>query len=96
MSKVFISLFLLSLVCFTHAAINYPYFSQHDKRWGNKILGFGPDTISELGCFLTTTASMVAYKGIKINGNTPNPITMNTYLKSKKGFSGTILFYKAA
>jgi len=38
---------------------------------------------------------MVAYKGIKVNGNTPNPSIMNTYLKSKKGFSGDILFYNA-
>jgi hypothetical protein len=93
MSKVIIGLFLFSLICFTQAKINPPYFSQHDSRWGRQALGFGPQTISEEGCFLTITTSMVSYLGIPINGALPNPSTMNAWLKAHKSFRGDILFY---
>jgi len=94
MSKVLIVV-LLGLICFSQATLTVPYFGQHDSRWGNKILGFGPTTISEEGCFLSTITSMVAREGIEINGNLPNPSTMNAWLKSKKDFSNDILFYDA-
>jgi len=90
-----IGLCVLSLICFTTAAFNPPYYSQHDKRWGSKTLGQGPQTITQEGCLLTATASMVAFQGIKVNGALPNPSTMNSYLMGKKGFKGDILFYNA-
>lgn len=95
MSRLIIGLFLFSLICFTNAAISPPYYSQHDRKWGSKTLGFGPDSISEKGCLLSTIASMVAYEGITVSGQVADPNTMNTWFKAHKGFRGTILFYDA-
>jgi len=56
-------------------------YNQRYWRWGSETLGFGPDTIAESGCFLTSCAMMLATYNLTINGSTVTPLNLNTWLK---------------
>jgi len=67
---------------------NYPQFSQGDPRWKGQNLGASSTSIGSAGCLMTSVTSMVAGRGGKINGASPDPATMNQWLKNNHGFSG--------
>lgn len=70
-------------------------YNQRYKKWGNVTLGFGPDTIAESGCFLTSCAMMLATYNLKINGETVDPLNLNTWMKNNGGFVGDSLVFGA-
>lgn len=70
-------------------------YNQRYKGWGSELLGFGPDTISESGCFLTSCAMMLATYNLTINGSIVNLLNLNNWLKGHNGFSGDLLIFGA-
>lgn len=63
--------------------------------WESETLGFGPDTIAQSGCFLTSCAMMLATYNLTINGSIVNPLNLNNWLKVNNGFSGDLLIFGA-
>lgn len=87
MTKIYVLLFLA--ITFSQVlAFNPPHYCQRDPRWGRERLGAGPDTIHSGGCLMTSVASMLAGCGVKVNGQLPNPSTMNAWLKAHNGYVG--------
>jgi hypothetical protein len=73
-----------------------PSYKQCDARWGNVTLGFGPDTLCQAGCLMTSITSAVAGYNISINGSVPLPPDMNTWLQNNNGFvSGDLFVWNA-
>lgn len=87
-----ITILLLAAFCLTSVLGSFPHFSQGDARWKNQILGHGPATIGQAGCLMTSVTSLCAGLGIHVNGGTPNPSTMNNWLKAHGGFVSGDLF----
>ena len=76
---------LLALSAAVINAWNPPTFKQCDSRWAHETLGYGPDTICQAGCLMTSVTSMVAGCG-----HNYNPSTMNSWLKAHGGFQGDL------
>jgi hypothetical protein len=57
-------------------------YNQRYRYWGSETLGFGPDTIAESGCFLTSCAMMLATYGIELYRYEATPLSLNTWLKN--------------
>jgi hypothetical protein len=71
----------------------YPMYKQNDPRWGSKILGTKKtSTLAKHGCLVSSIAMAMAGKGVKINGQTPNPDNLNNWLKSNGGYASGNLF----
>jgi hypothetical protein len=51
-------------------------FKQGDPQWGHLPLGYGPATIAEAGCLLTTFAQVLRHYGYSVS-----PLTLNQTLK---------------
>ena len=68
-------------------------YKQKYWKWGSKILGFGPDTIGQSGCFLTSSAMMLATYGLTINDSTVDPLNLSTWMKEHGGFNGDSLIF---
>jgi uncharacterized protein YvpB len=62
------------------------YFSQIDPQWNKNVMG--SKTINAKGCVITSLAMAMASKGMKIDGQTANPASVNQFLKSNSGYSG--------
>ena len=82
---------LLSFVLFLGLLIlktksTFPLFKQCDYRWGEDILGFGTDTICEIGCAITSVAMILNNYGIKVDGKETFPNTFNIWLKNNDGY----------
>jgi len=73
-------------------AFNPPVYKQCDAQWRNVILGFGPQTLCQAGCLVTSVTSLAAALGVKIDGKVPIPSTMNNWLKNHGGFVQSVLF----
>ena len=73
-------------------AFNPPAYKQSDARWKDIILGFGPDTIGQAGCLMTSITSAIAGEGVLLDGQVPIPPTMNEWLKNNGGFAQGDLF----
>ena len=85
MSKI--AFVLVAALCLSTVMAGFPHFSQGDPRWKSQKLGHGPSTIGSAGCLLTSVTSMIAGKGVKVNGASPTPPIMNKWLKAHGGFS---------
>ncbi len=59
---------------------------QNDERWAAEILGFGPPTIKEWGCLLTSFAMVVNGYGYQ-----ETPSTLNQKMKQGGGFQGAMV-----
>lgn len=70
-------------------------YKQGYWKWEGETLGFGPDTIGESGCFLTSSAMMLATYDLTINNYPVNPLNLNTWMKEHGGFSGDSLYFGA-
>ena len=56
-------------------------FSQRDRRWAQQKLGNGSLTMSQAGCAVTASASMLASWGVSTN-----PGDLNNYLRDHGGY----------
>ena len=73
---------LLLLTC--SMSRTYPMFKQCNSKWGNDKVGSTSNTICGVGCALSSVAMALA--GI---GKSYDPGTLNVWLKSNSGYSGT-------
>jgi hypothetical protein len=71
-----------SISAYSYVTLSSIYsYNQRYQSWGSTTLGFGPDTIAQSGCFLTSCAMMLATYNLTINGSLVNPLNLNTWLK---------------
>lgn len=68
------------------AASEYKSWLQSDSRWGSKVLGSSGDTMSKIGCVVTSMAMLVVHSGSKSESSF-NPGTLCDYLSNNGGFS---------
>jgi len=62
-------------------------YKQGYWRWGNEWLGTHKRyTIVNKGCFLTSSAMMLATYNLTINGSIVDPLNLNTWLGNHNGF----------
>jgi len=68
------------------------YLSQQDPQWKNDLLGFGDsgDTISYIGCALTSVAMLLSGHGYP-----ETPKTLNQKLKNTQGFVSAAIMWGA-
>ena len=66
-------------------------FSQRDRRWSQQKLGTSALTMSDAGCAVTASASMLASWGIDID-----PKRLNVYLRDHGGYAETNLLVWSA
>lgn len=69
--------------------IDVPVFSQRDKRWSNKKLGFSNKTIGNYGCTITSLASLLSY----VYNEKFYPDRVNDDLKSVGAFVGALVWW---
>ena len=99
MRSVVLAVLLLAVSSSTLAlqckiAKNFPLFNQCDPKWGSNPLG-SSSTICKVGCLMSSVAAGLAGFGKTINGQTPNPQNLNTFLKANGGFSGNMFVWGA-
>lgn len=67
------------------AADSYKDWTQSDSRWGSKTLGVCGDTMSEIGCAVTSMAILAVHSG-SASESTFNPGILCDYLSKNGGF----------
>ena len=72
---------LISVLVISTLSRTYPLYKQCDSRWGPNQLGASPRDICQAGSLITSVA--MALSGI---GHYETPDTLNTWLKSHKGY----------
>lgn len=77
---------LFSIISISGAVWNPPFYQQSNSSWENILLGFGPQTIGQAGCLMTSVTMMVAGEGVLFNGTMPDPPMMNEFLKKNYGY----------
>ncbi|GAM23579.1 hypothetical protein SAMD00019534_067540, partial [Acytostelium subglobosum LB1] len=88
MIKIIIAITLL--VALSNAAgpvvpFAYPLYKQCDPRWGNDIIE--TTTVCDVGCLMSSISMAIAGHGIEIDGQSSNPGTLNSWLKSNGGYT---------
>ena len=78
---------LLSLLLFFAATRDYPLYNQCDSKWAKERIGTSTHTICEAGDIISAVA--MGMTGI---GQTQTPSTLNTWLKSNKGYDSQNVF----
>src|SRR5258708_7244157 len=63
-------------------------YTQRDPLWKDILMGEGAGTIGEYGCYLVSLCN-----GLIKFGYAYTPLTLNTYLKDKKLWTGTFKNY---
>ncbi len=65
-------------------------YSQEYYKWGSDRLGnsTGGWTIRSGGCFLTSTAMVLATYNLRISGEIVNPKNLNVWMRNHNGFGG--------
>ncbi len=79
---------LLAALIVLSLSRTYPLFKQCDGNWGSDQLGTSSQTICQAGCLLSSIAM-----GLAGTGHGYNPGTLNKWLKSNGGISGTQINY---
>lgn len=69
--------------------INVPVYSQRDKRWANKKLGFSNKTIGNYGCTITSLASLLSH----VYNEKFYPDRVNDDLKGVGAFVGALVLW---
>ena len=89
-SHKFTSLIFILLISYaTSDNLSFPLYKQCDPRWSSIPLGFGPDTVCEIGSFLCSVSMMLTGHGILLNGiSIPTPQNTNNWLLDYNGYSG--------
>ncbi len=80
---LFVFMFCNTLTAYS--AGSYKTWLQYDSRWGSKTLGSCGDTMSEIGCAVTSIAMLVVHSGSKSESSF-NPGTLCDYLSKNGGF----------
>eukprot|EP00825_Cyclidium_porcatum_P037328 TRINITY_DN4100_c0_g1_i1.p1 TRINITY_DN4100_c0_g1~~TRINITY_DN4100_c0_g1_i1.p1 ORF type:complete len:179 (+),score=30.56 TRINITY_DN4100_c0_g1_i1:192-728(+) len=78
-----VALLLLQLV---NPFPTFPLYKQCDSNWGSQTLGFGPDTICQAGCLMTSVTMMLHGYGITVDSNESIPPNVNNWLKNHGGY----------
>jgi len=72
----------------------YVLYKQCSSPWGTETLGTGSDTICAAGCAMSSVSMILATWGEKVNGQTTNPGTLNTWLINNGGYaSGDLIVW---
>lgn len=100
MKKFFKRTFALALMCVVtmastslnmisaDAAISeYKSWKQGDSRWGSVYLGSSGQTLSRIGCAVTSVAMLMVHSG-SVSDDNFDPGTLCNYLSSNGGFDG--------
>jgi hypothetical protein len=72
---------LFSLLLLLIAARDYPLYNQCDSKWAKEKMGTSTHTICDAGDIISAVAM-----GMTAIGKTETPSTLNTWLKSNKGY----------
>lgn len=71
-------------------AVSPVRYSQLYSVWAGTKLGNSTTiTIGAQGCYLTSTAMMVATYGSQLEGHLTTPLSLNTWMKNNGGFGGS-------
>lgn len=70
---------------------NYPLFKQCDGKWGGNALG--SSSVCKIGCLMSSVSMALNGLGKSINGQSPNPGTLNSFLKSNGGYQGNLFIW---
>ncbi len=65
----------------------YKSWKQGDSRWGSIYLGSSGDTLSRIGCAVTSVAILMVHSG-SMNDDSFNPGKLCNYLSANGGFDG--------
>ena len=96
MRTICLVLVLLFAVAFTQVAAScktrhYPLFKQCDGKWGGNSLG--SSSVCRIGCLMSSVSMALNGLGKKVNGKSPNPGALNSYLKSHGGYQGNLFIW---
>lgn len=95
-SSVIISVLIITMTFMTvSASENYKNWTQGDYRWASKPLGSCGDTMSEIGCAVTSIAILAAHSQ-SASPDEFNPGTLCDYLNENNGFDSNGNLYWAA
>lgn len=78
---------ILTAILALTLTLNYPVYKQCESTWAKEQLGTSNETICSQGSLITSIAM-----GLKAIGKNYNPSTLNTWLKSNRGYIGSSLF----
>ena len=85
-TSIVISALLILTMAFTvSASESYKTWTQSDSRWGSKKLGNCSETMSEIGCAVTSVAILAVHSGSASASNF-NPGILCDYLSKNDGF----------
>ncbi len=85
-TSIVISVLLILTMAFTvSASEDYKSWVQSDSRWGSKRLGNCSETMSEIGCAVTSVAILAVHSG-SVSENNFNPGILCDYLSKNDGF----------
>ncbi|KAA0156399.1 hypothetical protein FNF29_01191 [Cafeteria roenbergensis] len=70
-----------------------PLFKQCDSRWGSDKID--TDTICQVGCLMSSTTMALAGHHINVDGKSPNPGILNSWLRDNHGYIGNDLVESA-
>lgn len=94
-SVIISALLIFSVVTTVSAAESYKTWTQGDSRWADKSLGSCGDTMSEIGCAVTSIAILAAHSQ-SVSTDEFNPGVLCDYLSNNKGFDSYGNLYWAA
>jgi len=84
-SFIISALLVMTMVLSASAAESYKTWTQSDPRWASKTLGSCSDTMSEIGCAVTSVA-ILAVHSQSANESSFNPGILCDYLSNNGGF----------
>jgi hypothetical protein len=87
---IFLAVILVTLSLNSYSSVfgatgEYKTWRQSDSRWANKYLGTSGETMSQIGCAVTSVASLVVHSKSR-SESTFNPGILVDYLSANGGF----------
>lgn len=71
---------------------SYPLFKQCDGRWGGNYIA--SQTVCQVGCLMSSVSMALSGLGRTLsNGQSPNPGTLNAWLRSTGGYQGNLFIW---
>ena len=74
---------------------SYKTWLQSDSRWGSKCLGVSHETMSQVGCAVTSVAILAVHSG-SVSEDSFNPGILCDYLSKNNGFDSFANLYWGA
>lgn len=96
-TSIVISVILVFTFCLTASADggSYKNWLQSDSRWGSKRLGVSWETMSQVGCAVTSVAMLAVHSG-SVSESNFNPGKLCDYLSNNNGFDSYANLYWGA